>query len=241
MKKFIQKILGRFGYRITKLGGYAETDPFFQSLQKLNLHPKCIVDIGANCGNWTLTAMRYFPEAKYILLEPQGDLLRESGLDKFSNVRIFEVGAGAETTTAKLTIAPRSDSFSFSLSPDEAEKLGRKQIEFPVVALDDLIEKENLDAPNIVKIDAEGWDLRVLEGAQKAINSADVVLMEAAVMNKTFKNRIDVVIEKMAQLGFSVFDITDLNRTRRYNALWLVEIAFVKCGGTLDLEAASFE
>jgi hypothetical protein len=36
------------------------------------------------------------------------------------------------------------------------------------------------------------------------------------------------------ELGFCPFDITDLNRTEKSGALWLIEIAFVQKNGSLD-------
>jgi hypothetical protein len=92
----------------------------------------------------------------------------------------------------------------------------------------------------LIKIDAEGWDLEVLKGAESTISNAQVVLMEASVMNKMFKNNIKDVVCEMGKRGFSLFDITDLNRTTKDNALWLVEIAFIKSGGIIDQKITSY-
>jgi hypothetical protein len=44
----------------------------------------------------------------------------------------------------------------------------------------------------------------------------------------------------MKENGYVVFDITDLNRTSFQNALWLVEMAFVKQGGMLDSQVTRY-
>ena len=36
--------------------------------------PKHIIDVGANRGLWTRTALQYFPDAHYTLIEPQDHL-----------------------------------------------------------------------------------------------------------------------------------------------------------------------
>jgi hypothetical protein len=59
-------------------------------------------------------------------------------------------------------------------------------------------------------------------------------------MNKFFQNTFTDVIREMSERGFVVFDITDLNRTQKHNALWLVEIAFVKSGKWLDHKIDSY-
>jgi len=215
--------------------GHARTDPFFDCLVRIGFQPKHIVDVGANRGGWTRTALRYFPDAYYSLFEPQQKMEKEvADLLGKPKVKFYCMGAGPVSSTMKLSTHQRDDSFSFALDEAQAAAQGRGQIEARVVALDDFLPGEGLPQPNILKIDAEGWDLEVLKGAEKTAASADIVLMEAAVMNKIFSNRIDVVINEMARRGFVVFDITDLNRTGTQNALWLVELAFVKQGGFLE-------
>ena len=86
----------------------------------------------------------------------------------------------------------------------------------------------------MIKIDAEGYDLEVIKGAESVIHSCDVVLIEAAIMCKSLKNDLRTVINEMAALGFRPFDITDLNRPLTNGSLWLVEIAFIRIGGHFD-------
>jgi len=219
---------------------YANTDPFFACLVRLGFKPGNIVDVGANHGNWTRTALRYFPEARYALFEPQGELLKGTDLDGNPRVQIFAMGAGPVTSTMKLSKHERDDSFSFALTEEEAASRGREQVEAPVVALDEFLPSQGLPCPDMFKVDAEGWDLEVLKGAERCVASAEVVLLEAAVMNKLFANRLELVISEMSRRGFVLFDITDLNRTQRDGALWLVEVAFVKRGGTLDSAVTSY-
>jgi len=132
-----------------------------------------------------------------------------------------------------LTQHERDDSHTFALSEQQALDYGYTQVEIPVVALDDFIEKRGLPKVNILKIDAEGWDLEVLKGAHKTASEADIVLLEAAVLNPVFTNTVEEVVGVMSRLGFLLFDITDLNRTATNGALWLVELAFVKKDGVL--------
>ncbi len=226
--------------KASNIGGHARTDPFFACLTRLGFKPRGIVDVGANRGNWTRTAMRYFPEATYALFEPQRDLLAESDPQRDPRVKIFAMGAGPVTSTMKLSKHERDDSFSFALTEEEAASRGREQVEAPVVALDEFLPSQGIAYPEMLKIDAEGWDLEVLKGAEKCVAAAQVVLLEAAVMNKGFANNLELVISEMSRRGFVVFDITDLNRTQRDGALWLVEVAFVKRGGNLDCAVISY-
>lgn len=220
--------------------GHAKTDPFFDCLVKLGFKPRHIIDIGANCGNWTRAAKQYFPESRYTLFEPQENLFAGSDLSQDERVHFYAMGVGPQTATMLLTKHDRNDSFSFALNEKEAADLGRPQVEAPVVALDEFLTGHRIPWPDILKIDAEGWDLEVLKGAETAILQAEVVLLEASVMNKRFSNSIAKVIAEMEKRGFVVFDITDLNRSQKHNALWLVEVAFVKTDGKLSSQVDGY-
>lgn len=219
---------------------HAETEPFFECLVRLQFDPKHVIDVGANRGDWTRMAMRYFPNAQFTLFEPQDNLLRGGDLDGDARVNICAMGAGPRTATMKLSKHERDDSFSFSLSERQAVELGREQIDAPVVALDEFLVGQGLPLPDLLKIDAEGWDLEVLKGAEKCVASADVILLEAAVMNKAFANKIANVVTEMDRRDFTLFDVTDLNRTKRHGALWLVELAFVRKRGQLAMAVDSY-
>jgi FkbM family methyltransferase len=222
-------------------GSHARTDPFFDCLVNLGFKPKHFVDVGANRGNWTRTALKYFPDAYFSMFEPQETMRREvADLTRNERVKFYCMGAGPSNSTMKLTIHSRDDSFTFALDEAQASSLGFPQMEAPVVALDDFLPKTSLPPPDVLKIDAEGWDLQVLIGAMRTLRSCEVVLLEAAIMCKVFTNRFDVVIATMKEKGYVVFDITDLNRTSFQNALWLVEMAFVKQGGMLDSQVTRY-
>lgn len=213
--------------------GHARTDPFFDCLTRTGYTTEHVIDVGAHRGGWTRTALRYFPDAHYSLFEPQAALLKDSDLRRNPRVHIHAMGAGPRTSTMKLTAHQRDDSFSFALSEVDATAQGRRQFDAPVVALDEFLAAQQLPRPGILKIDAEGWDLEVLRGAERIAAQADVILLEAAVRNPHFANTLDKVLHAMASRGFGLFDITDLNRTQTHNALWLVEAAFVREGGPI--------
>ena len=140
---------------------------FYTVLLKLNFNPQHIVDVGANHGTWTRETLKYFPEACYTLLEPQGQM-RESIkdlLESNAKIKFNAVGAGEKAGTFRFTIVDRDDSCSFAYTEAEARKLGFEQVEVPVVTLNEFLPTTALPVPDIIKIDAEGLDISVLKGA----------------------------------------------------------------------------
>lgn len=210
---------------------------FFENLKLMNFEPKHIIDIGANHGTWTRETLKYFPNANYTLVEPQ-EWLKPSLqdlLDANPKISFSAVGAGSKSGSFKFTIVDRDDSCSFRYSEEEAIANGYKQVEIPIVTLNELVQNNpNLPFPDLVKIDAEGLDIDVLEGASDLFGKTEVFLVEAAIFNKVFENSLLEMVNYMDKKGYRLFEITDLNRPFTPNVLWLVELAFIKKDGILD-------
>jgi FkbM family methyltransferase len=216
-------------FRRRKRPAVSPTERLFATIKALGLKPTHIVDVGGNHGNWTRAALAAFPEARVSLFEPQ-QKLAEKHKDLAANDRVSlnYKGLGDFDGVAPFTFHPRDDSSSFVYSSSEATAKGLVQGEVEICRLDTAMEASDFGAPQIVKIDAEGLDLKVLAGAPKTIAEAQVVLIEATVACPEYPNTATIIFRKMDELGFRLFDITDLNRSPEYGILWLIEAVFVR-------------
>lgn len=209
---------------------------FYGVLASAGFEPGHIIDVGANHGSWTREARARFPHARITMLEPQAWLQPrfQDLLDKDPLIRFFPVGAGRKRGSFLFTIAKRDDSSTFRLSAEEAKARGLEQKEIPVVTLNELVAENGLPVPDLIKIDAEGLDLEVLEGASDFFGRTEVFMVEAGVVNKVFANSLRDIVNYMDNKGYRLVDITDLNRPFDVPVLWLVELAFVRKGGVVD-------
>lgn len=209
---------------------------FYSILKQTGFNPRHIVDVGSNHGTWTREALKSFPDAFYTLLEPQywlkdsiSDLLKSN-----NKIAFHGVGAGAAEGSFKFTIVDRDDSCSFRYTEEEAIANGYKQIETPVVTLNHLLSESKFPVPDIIKIDAEGLDIEVLQGANSFFGKTEVFMVEAGVVNKAFDNSFLKLLTFMDNNGYRLFDITELNRPFIPTVLWLVELVFIKKNGFID-------
>ena len=212
---------------------------FYQTLIYKGYKPVCVYDIGANKGTWTEETMKFFPNSQFVLFEPQLNLCNEikEKFIKNKNINIFQLGVGNHDGELTFTMHERDDSCSFNISEEDALRYGYKQIITPIVRLDSFIIKNNLIPPDILKIDAEGFDIEVLEGAEQIIKEhVQIILIEVAIMQNKYRNDVNTVLNYMDAIGFKLFDITDLNRPFKNNVLWLCEFVFIKKNGDLDVD-----
>lgn len=236
LSKILYKIINRFSKNYL-------LKTSFSILKHFDFEPNHILDIGANHGTWTRETLKYFPNSYYTMVEPQ-KWLKESFEDllKSPKINYHPIGMGKENGSFKFTVVNRDDSSSFRYTEEEAKANNFKQIEIPVKTIDTLIsENQHLPKPDLIKIDAEGLDLEVIEGASNTLNSVEVIMIEAAITNYEFNNDIRTVLNFMYERGFKVLDFTDLNRPFKSNILWLVELIFIKKGGIIDQKIKNIE
>jgi FkbM family methyltransferase len=230
MKQLLQALLGALGFRLIRRVPPYGSDVFFSILKERGFAPKHIVDVGANHGHWTRAALKYFPDAYYTLIEPQDHLRThvQDLLARDGRIRWIGVGLSDKPGTLAFTISHRDDSSSFVPTPEAAKAAGMRQIEVPVTTLNEIVRTSDAPCPDMVKIDAEGFDLKVLAGASELVGRTDIFLLEATICAPNLENTLGNVIQTMAQADYRILDVTDINRSPKYRVLWLCEVAFLR-------------
>lgn len=138
---------------------------FEQEIQKSSV----VYDIGANTGFYTLLASELVGnEGKVIAFEPFPEnifvLKKHTEINNLENVMIMEVAVSNENGKSFFSIAESSSEGCL------VSKKTEKTIEVPTVSIDDLISKKIILPPNYIKIDVEGAELNVLNGAKKTLS-----------------------------------------------------------------------
>jgi FkbM family methyltransferase len=246
VKRLIHSFFKMFGYRVVRIedGPRASEglDPFLSSLQRLGFSPKYIIDVGANRGIWTREALKHFPDARYTLVEPQ-DHLKSHVQDLLANtgkIQWINAGVADKSGSMPMSIAPRDDSTTFVLTDRHGRTTGSQVRPVAVMTLDEIVSSGGAGIPDMVKIDAEGFDLKVLRGASSLLGKTDVFLAEAEVCGN-YENSVAEVIQFMAHAGYRLIDITDLARSPKHGVLWLCELAFLRNASPLLDSVTSYE
>lgn len=233
IKKAIRRSFETFGLEVRKMrhGGNAEygLHPFFSLLRRLDFSPQHIVDVGANRGYWTRTALEYFPDATYTLVEPQAHLKQfvQDLIDR--GCKINWIDAGCSDRPGILPLNLTDDDTAATFRPLSGPQ---RTINVPVITLNELVKGP---APEVVKIDGEAFDLKILAGASNLFGKTEIFLVEVAfrAASEDFDNTITKTINFMDRFGYSPLDITDLNRSK-YGILALCELAFLRHGSPLQ-------
>jgi FkbM family methyltransferase len=245
MKRLVQSVLKRFGYRLSSLdnGQAYGLDCFFALMKRHGFAPKHVIDVGANKGNWTRAAIKFFPDAHYTLVEPQDHLKAhvQDLIDLGYKIEWINAGAGEKSGTFPFAVSSRNDSSSFVPGQRQAASTNSQLPLVRVTTLNEIVAGSSAPPPEMVKIDAEGFDLKVLAGGSQLLGKTDVFLVEAMICQPSYENTIARVIERMAAAGYRLIDITDLERSPKHGVLWLCEAAFLRNGSRLFDGVTDFE
>jgi FkbM family methyltransferase len=204
-------------------------DTFFESLRALGFRPQHVLDVGANRGNWTRRALQFFPTARYTMVEPQEHLKQYSAdlLQRGAAIKWISAGVADKPGTLPLRVGEPDSTSTFY----DDGNAGDNRVSVAVVTLNEIAASHGM--PQLAKIDAEGFDLRILVGASELLGRTDIFLVEVTVCASFYENTLARVVRFMDENGYKVVDITDLNRSPKHGVLWLCELAFVRNGSGL--------
>lgn len=134
-----------------------------------------IIDVGANIGFTTLKMAQIANNGNVIGFEP--DPLNYSrcvvnfNQNSLPNARVLNLGLGNQETNLNLEIRTPSNRGGNRMSIHQAEG-----ISVPVKTLDHQFQQLNIPAVNLIKIDVEGFELKVLQGAEQVIKKFKPIL-----------------------------------------------------------------
>jgi len=148
---------------------------------------RTVIDVGANRGQFLLVAARRFPDAALIAFEPLPGprQVLPRVLPRCRPVRLFEEALSDRAGTATFHVSRADD--SSSLLPISAAQVATfpgteevAQMSVRTARLDEMLAPEDLAPPVLLKIDAQGGELAVLEGATSLLPTIDTVLVECS-------------------------------------------------------------
>lgn len=238
MRDVYRKLWQKFRYRIAHSSKFPKGDvtSFCLHLAEHGFTPNQIVDIGANKGRWSRKAAKVFPACSFTLIEPQIEM--KPYLDAFcrkaENATWINAGVADGIGQLEFTVNPNTVSSSFTISEEAAARASFQRRTVPVITLDHLLEKHLDGVPEMVKIDAEGFECKIMQGATGLIDKTEVFLLEAPLVDPPDGwSSFHEIVAMMRDFGYEPFEFTGFCRMRSDAASRLCEIAFARRYGIL--------
>lgn len=205
-----------------------QTEQAFETLAKLKVPVESFIDVGASNGSWSVKAMRYFPQARFHLIEAQH--CHEKALDDFARAQ-----PSVSYTMAAASDAPGEIYFDFSGGPYAGlashRPFGGQNAEdvIPCTTIDDEVRLKSLKPPFLIKLDTHGFELPILKGASETIERANALFIECynfhpGASGLAFWNFCSFLQEK----GFRPYDMVEFLHRPRDEFFWQADILFLR-------------
>lgn len=155
--------------------GFEENELNF--MKKYLRNGDVFIDIGSNIGLYSLIASSFIgKEGSIYAIEPTPEtfsrLKKNIALNNFKNINTLNFGlSNSENVVDFNTSNDGYDAWNSLAKLDQLKK-GAK-IKINVKTLDSVLDKNSITKVDLVKLDVEGWEKYVLEGASNLLNHAD--------------------------------------------------------------------
>lgn len=233
IRRGLEFVLRGYGYELRSAGspprGFAAS---LAHAWAAGLAPKTVFDVGVGRGTpWLYEA---FPDARHVLFEPlatfEGDLERlahdrgadvhRMALSNRTGTATFRRHVDFPTSSSLYDIDPRFDAYTKRLQ--QTHRFEEQTV--PLATLDEL---NRYEPPYVLKIDVEGAEREVIEGARRTLRSTELLIAEISVMRRLkHEPGFAAMIALLDAVGFELFDIPELSQSAD-GTLRYLDAAFV--------------
>lgn len=156
-------------------------------LRRQGVAPRTVIDVGANTGQFAVASAKLWPGARVHTFEPVPESVEalRRNVSTLANVTVYPSAVGDARGELRLHV----NSHSHSSSPlplaethrrSFPEARERRMVEVEVVTLDETFAGKALESSVLLKLDVQGYEARVLRGAEETLKHADYVVLEVS-------------------------------------------------------------
>ncbi len=160
--------------------GAVVTDRVLRCLRSIVASDAICLDVGANIGVYSMALARLAPDGKIYAFEPSteafGHLNRNLAENDINNVEAFNCAIGDKSGTVGYHFIPEFSAWSRTVdsgSETNTSLLAPDAVSTDVACttIDEFVAENAIERLDVIKIDVEGDELKVLEGAKKTLES----------------------------------------------------------------------
>jgi FkbM family methyltransferase len=247
VKKLLKKIFGKIGYVIIKSDKlqssnncYQKPDPFFDQKFLVGDQANMVIfDVGAHHGETTIKYNNLFKNCRIYSFEPfiESFKILSDAVKNNKNVSTFNMAIGNKVGEVKFYVNKFSATNSLLPSHIEGSKAWGEDILTIVetvnvnsTTIDDFIQKEGIDKIDILKLDTQGTEYLIIDGAFQAIKKHKIILiyMEILIMQTYHgQKQFDEILTLLRVNGFKLFNMYNYS-SNQFGELRQIDAIFVR-------------
>jgi FkbM family methyltransferase len=197
-------------------------EPELYYLERALLPGSVFIDAGANTGIYTILAAKLVGDGGQVLSFEPGEqsyknLARNVNLNNLSNVKMFKSALSDTEGTARFYHIDNAPN-SYSLGSDGSENTSYEEVD--ITTIDRVLSSEGIERVDFIKMDVEGAEEHVLQGAKSMFSKMQPQVMfeiNAKAINR-FNLSLYGVWNFLKNLGYEFFLVKDTGELQIANA-----------------------
>jgi FkbM family methyltransferase len=144
----------------------------------------CVIDVGANKGQFATFARNCFPQCRIVSFEPldRPAGIFESFFQDDNRTRLVRAAIGPKRGSLLMHVTAKDDSSSpLGIAKLQTQAFGTTvvdMLEVPCGPISDFLRHDELGKRNLLKVDTQGFELQVLRAAEGVLDKISVVYCE---------------------------------------------------------------
>jgi FkbM family methyltransferase len=173
-----------------------------------------LFDVGANIGSYTLFLKGHIANGAIYSFEPVPETYRELQKNITDNTHIYNIGFGNEPGKGTLynasnTVASEIATMHKDVLTDAFEINEFTTISFDIDTIDNFCSSKNISTIDFLKLDVEGNELAILQGATKMLDTNNIKIIQFEINAHNVYSRVFL---RDFYLLLKDFDLYRLNR-----------------------------
>lgn len=158
------------GRMYNERAAFEEAQSLLYRVIQTDLAPTCVVDVGANYGFTALIFAHAFPSAHIFAVEPSPALV------PFLQRNLAQIPSWRVTTISAACGAEARERIDFGLNPHSSQdnrmvaQSGWDSVGIRQTTVDEIVSAVPSSSPLFIKIDTQGFDLKVFMGAETTLS-----------------------------------------------------------------------
>lgn len=220
--KFIKTRLRSLGFSLVNSSSITSVHDFINMANSLQIPINVVYDIGANRGQWTRNLKdNCNKNISYYLFEP----------NVFHNQSLGATGSQYYNVLLSDS-AEELDFYSINGTGDSIFKevsevyVGVKPIKMKTELLDHYVIRNHLPIPDLIKLDTQGSELKILKGALNLLGSVKFLIVECSILEYNSGAPTISEITKFLQCnGFQPYAVSEFHKNGK--ELFQIDVIFV--------------
>ncbi len=199
---------------------------------KLGFAPKTIIDVGVAYGTDGLYGQT--ENTDYLLLEPlqEYESVCQELTQKYGGDYLL-AAAGSKSGEIEINVHPDLSGSSI-LKESEGPEIDGTQRMVPMVTIDQVVQDKQYKGPFLIKLDTQGTELDILEGAKATLDNTELIFLEVSLIEFYKGSPLCAdVFEFMTENSFVLYDVFGGAYRPLDGALGQIDFAFCKTNSPL--------